>query len=309
MAKKKAKPKQPKKRATPAPRKKKPRARHARLARALPIAAPLESAEALPLPTAASSVVRIKNCEPSIVSPSDLPPLTMPLPLGPRQFPDDLREAWWPVGDQGRAGACVGWAVGDGLLRWHLVKKNRLPPEERLSVRYFWMAAKELDEYNLWPTTFLEFEGTSIWAALRVAMLYGSLREAELPLAGSLFLGTKDRFLATANGLKVNKVHQLEKDPSVWIDWLRINGPLAVRLSVDAAFERADAANPRLDVYAPYPDSWRHGHAVTLVGYLQSERRFIIRNSWGPAWGDGGWAYATDAYCAAAIDEAWGIYF
>jgi C1A family cysteine protease len=48
---------------------------------------------------------------------------------------------------------------------------------------------------------------------------------------------------------------------------------------------------------------------VTLVGYLQAERRFIIRNSWGAAWGDGGWAYASEAYCAAAIDEAWGVYF
>ena len=107
----------------------------------------------------------------------------------------------------------------------------------------------------------------------------------------------------------MNKVHQLEKDPSVWSDWLRINGPLAVRLSVDPAFERANVANPQLDAYDPYPDSWRHGHAVTLAGYLQAERRFIIRNSWGLAWGDGGFAYASDAYCAAAIDEAWGIYF
>ena len=161
-SKKKASPR--KKRARPAPRKaKKKPPRSKRTSRLRPSAAmAAESVEAPPLP-AAPDVSRVTNCEPSIVAPSDLTPLTTALPLGPRQFADDLREPWWTIGDQGHAGACVGWAVGDGLLRWHLVKKNRLPPDERLSVRYFWMAAKELDEYNLWPTTFLEYEGTSIW--------------------------------------------------------------------------------------------------------------------------------------------------
>ena len=38
----------------------------------------------------------------------------------------DLREPWWKVGEQGSTGSCVGWAVGDGLLRWHFVKAGKL---------------------------------------------------------------------------------------------------------------------------------------------------------------------------------------
>ena len=34
--------------------------------------------------------------------------------------------------------------------------------------------------------------------------------------------------------------------------------------------------------------------------------RLIVRNSWGPRWGDGGFAYASDAYAASAFDEAYG---
>lgn len=31
------------------------------------------------------------------------------------------------------------------------------------------------------------------------------------------------------------------------------------------------------------------GHAVLAVGYSQARRRFIVRNSWGPGWGSGGY--------------------
>lgn len=259
--------------------------------------------------TAMAANGRIKNCEPSVVPPSELPPPGAP-PTGPAVWPEDLRdETWWPINNQGSTGACVGFGVGDGLIRWHLVKKGRIAPQQALSVRYFWMAAKEMDEYGKWPTTFLEGEGTSIWAALKTAMLYGCLLEKELPLEGRLFPGSKDQFLSLASQRKVNKVHPLELDVDTWANWLRINGPLAVRLSVDGAFERANSANPHLTDYNPYPDPWRHGHAITLVGYQTTEQRFIIRNSWGTAWGQKGYAYASRDYARQAFLEAWGIYF
>jgi len=252
---------------------------------------------------------RIKNCQPSVVPPGDLPPPGPP-PSGPARWPEDLREeSWWPVNNQGRTGACVGFGVGDGLVRWHLVKKNRITEQQRLSVRYFWMAAKEMDEFANWPTTFLEEEGTSIWAALNMALLYGCLIEQELPLQGNLFPGSKDQFLDLAGQRKINMVHPLELDVNSWVTWLAINGPLAVRLSVDGEFEGATAANPDLDDYQPYPDPWRHGHAIALVGYQVARQRFIVRNSWGTGWGDRGYAYASREYAQRAFSEVWGIYF
>ena len=45
-----------------------------------------------------------------------------------------------------------------------------------------------------------------------------------------------------------------------------------------------------------------------IGGYHNLGRRthFIVRNSWGQRWGDGGFAYASDAYAASAFDEAYG---
>src|SRR5215207_8302632 len=96
------------------------------------------------------------------------------LPLAPPVPPSvDLRETWWPVGDQGGTGSCVGWAAADSVLRWHFVKAGRMPETQTLSVRYIWMAAKESDEFSERPSTFIESDGTSLKAALDVARKYG----------------------------------------------------------------------------------------------------------------------------------------
>jgi Papain family cysteine protease len=54
----------------------------------------------------------------------------------------------------------------------------------------------------------------------------------------------------------------------------------------------------------PRRETARGGHAVALVGYTPD--RFIVRNSWGTGWGDGGFAYASLAYAQDAFTEAYG---
>lgn len=47
------------------------------------------------------------------------------------------------------------------------------------------------------------------------------------------------------------------------------------------------------------PQSAEHGlHAMLIVGYSDSEARFIVRNSWGTDWGDRGYCYIPYDYCA-----------
>ena len=55
----------------------------------------------------------------------------------------DLRRPWHTVPDQGKTASCVGWAVADSVLRWHLVEAGQLEPTEPLSARHVWMAAME----------------------------------------------------------------------------------------------------------------------------------------------------------------------
>jgi len=51
------------------------------------------------------------------------------------------------------------------------------------------------------------------------------------------------------------------------------------------------------------------GHAVLAVGYDDPSSRFIVRNSWGAAWGDAGYFYLPYAYLTDPnlADDLWTI--
>jgi Papain family cysteine protease len=217
----------------------------------------------------------------------------------------DLREAWWKVGDQGSTGSCVGWATADSLLRWHFVKAKRLGENERLSPRFHWMAAKETDQFDQRPTTFIEADGTSLKAALDVARKFGAVRDRLLPFtSGNLYAGNAKTFYAVAAQLKISSYFNLGRNLADWRNWLATNGPILTRLDVDDTWYAAKATKGNLDAYDD--KSKKGGHAVALVGY--TPQRFIVRNSWGTTtWGDGGFGYASLGYAQAAFTEAYGV--
>jgi hypothetical protein len=254
-------------------------------------------------------VKRILNCLPSpdtendwtIENAREAGVLAAAPPIPPSH---DLRETWWTIGDQRSTGSCVGWATADSVVRWHFVNVGRLQQNRRLSPRFIWMAAKETDEFINRPTTFIETDGTSLKAALDIARKYGVVLDSILPFrSGRLFQGDARTFYAIAAQLKIASYFNLSSNPGYWREWLATHGPILTRLDVDATWDNATATDGNLDVYQP--DTTRGGHAVALVGYTPDH--FIVRNSWGTGWGDGGFGYASDAYAQAAFTESYGV--
>jgi len=230
-------------------------------------------------------------------------------PAAAEAFPPnkDLREPWWTVGNQNITGSCVGWGTADGVLRWHFYKAGKLTQNELLSVRYLWMAAKEMDIYTSRPTTFIERDGTWLKAALDIARNYGVVTNSVLPfenLSGpELYTAGDERmFYALAAQRRIASYFNLGKNLATWRAWIANNGPILTRLDVDTTWDNV-APNGHLDVYDAAHT--RGGHCVALVGYTQD--RFIVRNSWGNSWGDRGFAYASDQYAKAAFTEAYGV--
>jgi hypothetical protein len=218
----------------------------------------------------------------------------------------DLRDdAWWPVGDQEETGSCVGWAVADGLLRWHFTMSGQLQRGDELSVRYLWMAAKETDELTERPTSFIEPDGTSLKAALKIARGFGVVPAELLPFKGSgLYADDVETFYTLAARLRLASYHNLRLDPSVWQYWLATQGPVLIRLDCDDTWMNAKETGGELAEY--HRATAQGGHAALLVGYTPST--FIVRNSWGATtWGHDGYAYASAAYAAAAFTEAYGV--
>jgi C1A family cysteine protease len=217
----------------------------------------------------------------------------------------DLRDdTWWPIGDQGATGSCVGWATADSVLRWHLVQAGRIAKTDLLSMRFQWMAAKETDQFDQQPTSFIESAGTSIKSALEVARKWGAVREKELPFKSSrLYRGEQATFYAVATQLKIASYFNLGRSLGDWRSWLARSGPIVTRLDVDDTWYAATANKGKLTTYKP--STKRGGHAVALVGYTSTG--FIVRNSWGTNWGDGGYGYASNAYTGKAFTEAYGV--
>jgi C1A family cysteine protease len=226
----------------------------------------------------------------------------------------DLREQWWSVWDQKNTGSCVGQATA-AILTWNFVKAKRLAQNAKLSVRHIWMSAKEMDEYNYYPSTFLEIEGTSLKAALDIARKYGVVEETVLPFEPEkLYAGEPESYYASAARYKIlsyfnlrnnfgNKAENWNAVVTDWRTWIANKGPILTRLDVDDTWENATATKGNLNAYHKPPGP--AGHCVALVGYTKD--RFIVRNSWGTVWGDKGFAYASLEYAKAAFTEAYGV--
>lgn len=219
----------------------------------------------------------------------------------------DLRSTWWDIGDQERTGSCVGWGSTDSVARYMFVKAGRLAKSEKLSPRFTWMASKETDPFTSRPETMIEGAGTTLKAAVDILRNFGAVPEAMLPfhINTAMYLGAENTFFATAAGRKITSYFNLNRNLQNWRAWLASTGPILVGLNVDRTWDDATATGGNLDTFQP--GTVRGGHAVALVGYL-ANGRFIVRNSWGKAWGDHGFAYASEAYINSAFyPESYGV--
>jgi C1A family cysteine protease len=264
-------------------------------------------------PKGKSEAYRICNIRPSLNTDKDwrfesaIQANAIAAPVAGPPASVDLRAAWWDIGDQEHTGSCVGWGSTDAVARYHFVKAGRLAKKEKLSPRFTWMASKETDTLVAKPETMIEEAGTTLKAAVDVLRKYGAVREALLPfhIATNMYLGTENDFYATAATRRIASYFNLFKNFANWRTWLATHGPILVALNVDATFDNATATHGKLDVFQP--NTTRGGHAPAVVGYT-SDGRFIVRNSWGTAWGDHGFAYATEAYINAAFfNESYGV--
>jgi hypothetical protein len=214
----------------------------------------------------------------------------------------DLRQDWWDISDQGNSGACVGFGVADGLLRWLFTKNKSINPGERLASGILWQAAKETDSFVDQATTFIALEGTSIKAALQFAQTKGIVRESVAPF-GTLYSKDAATFYRLAAQLRLSGIYNLGKNINNWKQWLSRSGPIVAAINVDSTFQNATATKGKLDNYNI--NNIYGGHCICFVGFTDDDR-IIIRNSWGKSWGDQGFAYASFDWIMKASLEAYG---
>jgi hypothetical protein len=136
------------------------------------------------------------------------------LNVGPSPARHEDHTPWYEVGDQGKTGSCVGWALADSVMWRQLVRKARLAEEDRLSPRFMWMAAKEmrarLTDTEWHPTTFLEQGMTDVTSALDVARTVGAAPEEDLRWQDGLYPGDIDHFYRSAAQRRIQHYYRLD---------------------------------------------------------------------------------------------------
>ena len=207
----------------------------------------------------------------------------------------DLRAQCPAIYDQGQLGSCTANAIG-AAFEFELIRqtiKDFTP--SRLFLYY--------NERALEGTVKSD-AGAQIRNGIKVAIKQGLCPETEWPYNISQFAKkpTKKCYIDALLNV-VNQYQSITQDLNHLKSCLAQQLPFVFGFTVYDSFESATVAASGILNMPGKTEKPIGGHAVMCVGYDDSLQRFIIRNSWGPVWGQKGYftmpyAYMTSNLCS-----------
>lgn len=206
---------------------------------------------------------------------------------GPLPPSVDLRPKCPPVQDQGDLGSCTANAVVGALDFLELKDGLKLAVLSRLFLYYYERVLEGTVKYD---------SGAELRDGIKVCSKNGVCIEAKWPYVINLF--TKKPPLSATLNAKKHIITQYQR--LITLDdmknCLAKGYPFVFGFTVFESFENQQVAQTGV-VDMPKPNEKQlGGHAVCCVGYDDATQRFIVRNSWGPAWGQQGYFTMPYAY-------------
>jgi len=201
----------------------------------------------------------------------------------------DLRSQFPPVYDQGELGSCTANAVA-GLMQFDEEKEHAISATmpSRLFIYY--------QERVLEGTVGVD-SGAQLRDGIKVAVKWGVCPETEWPYNIAEFaVQPPPQAYTDAAKEKALVYLRMSQRLSQMRGCLAAGFPYVFGLSVYESFESQAVANTGI-VPLPAPGETQvGGHAMCVAGYDDAQQWFIVRNSWGDQWGDGGYGYMPYAY-------------
>lgn len=201
----------------------------------------------------------------------------------------DLRPDCPAVYDQGDLGSCTANALAALVAFLFKKEKKTVYTPSRLFIYY--------NERVLEHTVSID-AGAMIRDGMKVLNKQGSPHETMWAYVIRNFTKkpTTDVF---ADGLKhlVTSYQRVDNTNLSLMKTVLSNGtPIVGGFTVFESFETDAVANTGIVPMPSMRESVLGGHAVLVVGYDDTHNWFIVRNSWGPSWGDNGYFYIPYAY-------------
>lgn len=197
----------------------------------------------------------------------------------------DLRSYCSPIEDQGNLGSCTGNATA-GAIELLNKRAGKQRDVSRLFIYYYERLIEGTVNYDA---------GAYIRDGIKASYTYGASLENLWPYDITKF---KNRpTIQAINDGSTRKVTRYERiaDHNGCLDALTNGYPVIIGFNVYSSFESGTWWRPSGNGMMPYPNVGRErllgGHAVLLVGYDKNKKVYIVRNSWGQNWGQGGYFY------------------
>lgn len=238
--------------------------------------------------------------------PGEKPDLLFSVGLRPRLHPIDLGDvdlrSFTTESDQYSAGSCAGNAVADALELLNAVEGL---PHVQLSRLFIYTLARNMSDVDGDGRSDINLdEGTFIRNCFDVIKHLGVCRE-DLPVekGGWPYDLTKVHTLPSikamraATGHRIHSYYRIDETGEDRLDQilaaLRARRPVVFGTQVTKGFQKLRGLGPVTVPTGPTAG----GHAMMVVGYITGQG-FIIKNSWGRDWGEGGFCIMRPEYLA-----------
>lgn len=225
-----------------------------------------------------------------------------PRAMSPATLPErvDLRRMCSDVEDQGQLGSCTGNAIAGAIELLEIKKKQEFTDISRLFI-YFCEREYlgEIDQDN----------GAYIRDGIKAINRTGAASESLWPYNISRFAERpSDRAYADAAQRKF-KTYQRVTTLARMLQCLAEGFPFVFGFSVYSDFMSDRVARTGTVNMPKSSETLEGGHAVLAVGYSMASQRFIVRNSWGSAWGRKGYFTLPFQYLSDRnlSDDLWTI--
>eukprot|EP00316_Scyphosphaera_apsteinii_P004293 CAMPEP_0119307836 /NCGR_PEP_ID=MMETSP1333-20130426/8219_1 /TAXON_ID=418940 /ORGANISM="Scyphosphaera apsteinii, Strain RCC1455" /LENGTH=512 /DNA_ID=CAMNT_0007311471 /DNA_START=47 /DNA_END=1585 /DNA_ORIENTATION=+ len=214
----------------------------------------------------------------------------------------DLRPYCSPVEDQKQSNSCCANAVAGAFeyLNTRYAQQNGDEPGD-VSRLFIYYVGRKVDQQRYGDATKRpKDEGLTLSGAIEAMQMKGACLASTYPfdLSAVNAMPPSEAF-DEARSFKVSGARSVNVDLDEIRECLAEGYPIIFGLKLTKPFFRPP---PSGRIRTPNPDdpqSAEHGlHAMLLVGYMDREELFIVRNSWGEDWGVGGYCYLPYDYVA-----------
>ena len=214
------------------------------------------------------------------------------------------KKAMTPVKHQGRKGSCVGFAVA-AMKEWQEREEHKKEVSTgkkdirkgkvyNLSEQWIYHQAKKIDA---WPGQ----EGTSIREAMKVLCHIGCPPEAGWPYS-DVKVGEPESWAhMIALWSKIGSYYRVRGSDGLMTGLSY--GPVVIGVPVYREFF---TPRPNGTIAMPAkPRKLYGGHAICIVGFDATTKKFEFKNSWGTSWGNKGYGQLHFKYIDSFMWDAW----